>query len=104
MAAASDPRQQLQRELELAYQRGQMDETVRTVQARMAEMAESIRDIQVSITELTKASVSAKRFEDLSVTVTGLERWKWRVVGVVGGVVALLQIIPLFWKFVKGVP
>lgn len=102
--AAADTRQQLQRELELAYQRGQLDETVRTVQARLMEISESIKDIQVSVAELTRASVSTKRFEALEITVTNLERWKWKIVGVVGGAIALAQLVPLAWKLMKGLP
>ena len=96
-----DQRQQLQRELELAYQRGQLDETVRTVQNRLAEITESIKEIQINIAELTRVSVSMKRFEALEVTVISIERWKWRLIGVVGGIVALLQVIPTLWKFLK---
>jgi hypothetical protein len=100
--AVDDTRQRLQRELEDAYRRGQLDETVRSVQSRLSEITDSIREMQVSMAELTKSSVSMKRFEALEVTVTGLDRWKWKIIGVVGGLVALLQVIPMLWKLMKG--
>jgi hypothetical protein len=102
--AVDDARQRLQRDLEDAYRRGQLDETVRSVQSRLAEITESIRDIQVTMAELSKSSVSLVRFEALEVTVVGLERWKWKIVGVIGGIVALLQTLPIIWKLLKSNP
>lgn len=101
---AEDARARLQRDLEDAYRRGQLDETVRTVQSRLAEITESIQEIKVSVAELSRTSVSLKRFDALEVTVIDLDRWKWKVVGVMGGVVALLQIVPILWKLLKSAP
>ena len=100
--AVDDARQRLQRDLEEAYRRGQLDETVKSVQVRMTEISNAIKDIQTTMSTLTKSTVNRQEFEALETVVIGLDRWKWRLVGITGGVIALLQVVPLLIKLMKG--
>jgi uncharacterized protein YlxW (UPF0749 family) len=99
--AGGNPRQELQDQLRRAYEQGKLDETVRTVQERMGEMASSIRDIQVKMNDLNKAMVMREEFEILEVKVQSLTKFQWSISTGLGLLLALSQILPRVVDFLQ---
>ena len=104
MAATEDPRQRLQRDLEDAYRRGQMDQVVRTLENNIFEIRAALKEIQESMSTLSKSSVAREEFETLEVTVESLKKWQWSIAGALSGMFALSQIIPRLLDLVKKAP
>jgi hypothetical protein len=102
MAATDDPRQRLQRDLEDAYHRGAMDQVVKTLQDNIFEIRASLKDIQETVSTLSKSSVARDEFDKLEVKVGSLSKFQWVATGAMTAVMALLQIIPRLMEFKRG--
>lgn len=79
---------------ELAYQRGQSDSLVRTIQDQMQQLNNSLRDVQQGMHQLREVRVTREEFGALVLKVEGLSRWQWMIAGGLGLFMALSQILP----------
>lgn len=101
---ADDPRQRLQRDLDEAYRRGQMDTLVRSLQDNITEIRVSLKDIQESISTLNKNTVRRQEFETLEVSVETLKKWQWSIAGALSALFAISQIVPRLIDLTRKVP
>jgi hypothetical protein len=68
----------------LAYQRGQQDAFVRTLQANLQDIHGSLREVQQEMKHLRTDVVPRKEFDGLEARVETLSRWQLTAAGGVG--------------------
>jgi hypothetical protein len=87
-----------------AYQRGQSDALVRTIQEQLQSLNISLRALEQGFTQMREARVTREEFTSLALRVEGLSRWQWMLTGAMGLIVFLSQILPRILDIGKKLP
>lgn len=96
-----DEWQRRRAEIEEAQRRGELYANMQTFNRNLDEIRSVVKDIQNTISQLSKEMVSRQDFNSLKIEVQGLSTWRWLIVGGGGVIVFLSQVIPKLLDMAK---